>query len=109
MAYTLKQHKQKFEKVPMFVVKAKNYEAGQHWFSKDTMRFFNSKVPDEALKKGDNAFFISQEDDFDRSGKVYTIRKANLKTGEVDTIGDFGVITSKSEAEKKMLEEMEKN
>lgn len=108
MAFSLRKAKAKYEKVPMFVVKAKNYEAGQHWFSPDTMRFFNSKVPDEAIKKGDKAYFVSQEDNFDRTGKTYTLRVADLKTGDVDTIGEFGEITSKSEAEKKLLEVVEK-
>lgn len=102
MTFSVKQPKQKTEKIPMYVIKAKNYESGQHWFSNDTMRFFGSKVPQDAYKKGDTAYFISTEDNFDRTEKRYTIRKANLKTGEIDSIGEFGQFKSKSDAQKEL-------
>lgn len=105
MAYSLKI---KSEKVPMYLIKAKNYEAGHHWFSKDTMRFFNSKVPEEAYKKGDKAYFISQEkSSFDNYTPEYTIRVADLNTGEVDTVGEFGQYKSKYEAKKELKKILE--
>lgn len=74
---------------------------GGHWFSKDTMRFFSSRLPDYAYLKGDNAYFITSEKDFSGSNRFYTIREFNRNTGEIETIGDFNNMT-KTEARREL-------
>lgn len=48
------------------------------WFSKSTMDFFNSEIYWETLYKidNDNFYFISSEDNFDKTQKLFSIRKA---------------------------------
>jgi hypothetical protein len=90
--------KSKREKIPMYVIKAKNYEIGHHWFDKDTLRFFNSKIPKEAIKKGNHAYFITSETN-PSDKTAFTIRKADLKTGKIDTEGEFFKFETRSEAQ----------
>lgn len=63
-----------------------------HWFSSETMRFFNSKV-ETALYRG--RWFITSEDNFDRSQRMYSVRYAE-DNGDITTIGEFaGYLTHK--------------
>lgn len=101
MAYGVKSKKKTYEKVPMWKIEKKNMDAGQYWFSQDTKRFFKSKVPDEAIKKGNSAYFISSETD--PNGKTaFTIREADLKTGSINTVGDFHSFNTRDEAKKEL-------
>lgn len=91
----------KSKKIPMYRIRRLNEEAGQFWFSPKTLKFFKSKIPDEAVKKGDSAYFISRETN--PSGETaFTIRKANLKSGDIDTEGEFFKYKSRDEAQKEL-------
>ncbi len=69
-----------------------NKNIGHHWFDKDSMRFFASRVCWGEVYAG--CFFISSEQDKPRQPfRRYTIRKANDR-GEIDTHGDFQQYTS---------------
>ena len=63
-----------------------NAAKGLHWFDKGTMRFFNSRILDFDCISG---YFISSEKQLITDQCRYTIRKADFKTGNVTTIGEF--------------------
>lgn len=56
---------------------------GSHFFTKDTMDFWNSKV--EAGMYENNTF-VTSEDNFDRSRKLYSVRQYDWESHEVETI-----------------------
>jgi hypothetical protein len=78
-------------------VKKANKEKGQHFFSKDTLAFFGSKVYPELYTVEGRQFFITSEDNFNRTEKGYTIREA-MPDGDVETIGDFLQYSTKEQA-----------
>ena len=90
-------------KLPIHVLIREYYEIkpGGHWFSKDTMRFFKSRLPDYAYLKGNNAYFITSESDFSGSNRLYSIREFNRNTGQIETIGEFNSMT-KTEARREL-------
>lgn len=65
--------------------KRHNESIGNHWFSEDTMRFFDSRVE---TWDGNTGLFITSE--VNPSGvKAYSIRRADFETGRVSTVGVF--------------------
>jgi hypothetical protein len=68
-------------------VKARNKASGQYFFSRDTMRFFNSRVMG-GLQRG--RYFITSERYDDYRPARYTVRTFdNLETCHVRTLGEF--------------------
>jgi hypothetical protein len=59
-----------------------NKEAGQYFFSPDTMAFWGSKVETDVIE---GCYFVTSEDNYDRSEKVFKVRKA-LPDGRVNTV-----------------------
>lgn len=96
----------KITRLNMAMVKELNRKAGQHFFSKDTMRFFKSKVPEDHVGLTANRYFISSEKSpWDK--RKYSIREWKGKTKTIDTVGEFGAYSSKAQAErilKKIIE-----
>lgn len=86
-------------RIPISTVKSANKAAGLHFFDKDTIRFFNSKIqPVAYTKDGLTAYFISSEQMDYNSPRKYSIRKSDLKTGVTGTVGEFGEFSSVTEA-----------
>ncbi len=83
-------------------IKRINKEKGYHFFSKDTMRYFNSRV--SSFTKG-RYFITSEKMDSLRSGKEYpreyTIRFLR-KDGSIETVGELGEFKTLDDA-KRML------
>lgn len=80
-------------------IKELNRKAGQHWFSPDTMKFFKSKVPQDHVGLFGNKYFItSEKSPYDK--RKYSIREWKGKTKSIDTVGDFGSLNSKAQAER---------
>jgi hypothetical protein len=81
-------------------IKQANKEAGQFFFSPDTMRFFRSRVLDFVTYGDDQkVYFITSEkyvsSDYRVQGRrLYTLRAFIVATGRVDTIGEFQAYTS---------------
>ena len=68
-------------------VKELNREAGQYFFSRDTMRFFKSTIETGLLKGG---YFITGESQSSyASGRKYTARKVDFLNGSIETLGEF--------------------
>jgi hypothetical protein len=70
-------------------VKRANHDAGQHWFDRDTMRFFASRVGSRLYH---NRFFVSSEQFRSFTGadgdRAYTIREA-MPDGSIEEVGAF--------------------
>ena len=66
-----------------------------HFFDKTTMRFFKSKVINEVFPSTKEVFFVTSE--IDPSGvKAFTVRKLNLESKLIETVGEFHSISSKT-------------
>lgn len=65
---------------------ALNKSKGKHWFNKDTMRFFRSRVTNWDFISG---YFITSERREWNTPRCYTIRKADFETGDVATVSEF--------------------
>ena len=68
-------------------VKEINNENGYCFFSKDSMKFFGTKV--ESTVYPNNTFITSDFTDFERNKRGFTVRKFDPKTGSIDTVGKF--------------------
>lgn len=75
-------------------MKRLNKLAGQHWFNKGAMEFFNTKIE---AKPNKNNLFITSEHMGDNN-KRYTIRRFNANTYEVETVSEFREFKTLEEA-----------
>lgn len=73
-----------------------NRQNGGHWFDRGTMRFFASKVETPANDEG--YFVTSEKTGPDSDERRFTVRKIDLETGAVDTVGDFLAYETKQAA-----------
>lgn len=73
-------------------VKELNREAGQYFFSRDTMRFFKCTIETGLFKGG---YFITSEQP-PHGGRKYTARKVDFLNGSIKTIGEFGKCSTKA-------------
>jgi hypothetical protein len=78
-------------------VKKANKALGHHFFSKETLSFFGSNVYAGLYTVQDRQFFITSEDNFDRSQKGFTIREA-MPDGSIETVGEFLQFETKEQA-----------
>jgi hypothetical protein len=58
--------------------------AGSHFFCPETMRFFGSRISSKVIG---GRYFVTCEDDFSKSRRLYTVRKATW--GRIETVGEF--------------------
>lgn len=81
----------------MTMIEAKEIykQNGGHFFNKDTMRFWGSKTETELYK---NRCFVTSDDNFDRTKKLYTIRQFSEDYKHVETVGEFQAYETKSAA-----------
>ncbi len=75
-------------------IREANRDAGFHWFDADTLRFFGSRISEASF---DGRYFVTSEDNFDRSARLYSIREA-MSDGQVDTVGDFQEYATRAQA-----------
>ncbi len=71
---------------------------GGHWFDRETMRFFRTRLPRTAYVHTDGrAFFVTRETN--PSGTTrYTVRVASADGAEIDTAGEFHAIILREDA-----------
>ena len=69
--------------------------AGRYYFTKDTMKFWGSKV--EAGMYG-NDTFVTSENNYDGSKRLYSARHYDWENHEVNTIGEFQQFESLEDA-----------
>lgn len=60
---------------------------GRHWFDKDTMRFFRTRLPLSGWRGAGGTYFTSSEKPY-RHGRRYSVRRL-VGPGCIDTVGDF--------------------
>ena len=72
-------------------IKQANKNAGQHWFSKGTTRFFNSRVSEKVYEGKNGVFFVTSERMRYKPThpRRYTVRIFDPEHGTVDTHGEF--------------------
>lgn len=75
-------------------VKQLNEDAGQYFFEKGTMRFFNSCIETGLLKGG---YFVTSER-APHGSRKYTARKVDYLNGSIETLGDFNECSTKDGA-----------
>jgi hypothetical protein len=77
-------------------MKRLNGAAGHTWFNKREMVYFGTRIECQPNAQG---FFITSEDgDFQGSWRGYTLRRFDLTTHEVHTVGDFNQFETRAEA-----------
>jgi len=66
-----------------------------HWFDRDTLRFFSSRIARIAYcsDAGDVAFFVSSEQP-PNGTRAYSVRRCDMTTGKIDTVGQFCSMTA---------------
>ena len=64
-------------------VKQANKNAGYYFFSKDTMRFFGTRIVSALYKN--NTFITTDYTGFERNNRAYSVRVFHSETGIVDT------------------------
>lgn len=72
-----------------------NKQHSGHWFDKDAIRFFNSRVHGQTNKYG---LFISSEQYSDGTPRMYTVRLFHPATGSVYSVSDFQQFATLAEA-----------
>jgi len=88
---------EKIKSMQLNEFKILNRKNGFHFFDKETIKFFKSKI----LNWSETGYFISSE--INPEGiKGYTIRKAQFKTGNVKTISRFMEFSSIEDAKTTM-------
>ncbi len=81
-------------------IKEANREAGYHFFDRDSMRFFDSRVHGVYQGLG-GVYIITSEQNHGSTGsapRLYTVRQFNTATAEVDTVGNFQGFASLQDA-----------
>lgn len=87
--------KENYIKLDIFSVDDIKRKHTGHWFDKDSMRFFKSKVLSDVFCSDLKAYFVSSES-FDGTKRFFTVRAFNTKTKEIETIGEFNKIESRA-------------
>ena len=80
----------------MLEAKAIYKATGSHFFDKDTIEFWGSKIESELYK---NRCFITSENNFDSTARFYTVRRFSEDFKSIDTIGEFQAYKTKEEAQ----------
>lgn len=60
-----------------------------YWFSKDTMKFFQSRIGQNVYYGKDLLFFVSSERQNYDTPRLYTVRAYDPKHDRVQTVGEF--------------------
>jgi len=89
-------------------IKHLNAAKGKFFFSPDTIRFFHSRTDQTATIVNGVAYFITSEQREHDTPRKYTIRKANLETGDISTVGEFQSYETHAEARRALRESLTK-
>jgi hypothetical protein len=98
-------------------IKRANSEAGYHWFSPETLRFFDSRIGETVYgvwngsgsdRKPGGQYFITSERQGHEYPRLYSVRRYNPETHGVDTIGNFGEYRTSQGAAKRAIRERDR-
>ena len=92
-------------------VKRRAEKGSPHFFDKDTMRFFSSRISELSWKIAENIYFITSEADnstYKHSGSIraWTVRICDIN-GDINTHGKFQEHETLSQARKSIKEKLE--
>lgn len=59
-----------------------------HWFDDSTIAFFRTELPEYGYELPSGRFFITAETS-PGGARKFTVRKQDVATGEIDTVGEF--------------------
>ena len=79
----------------MTEAKAIYKSTGKHFFDSDTIKYWGSKI-ETALYK--NRCFVTSENNFDNTKRLYTLRRFNENYTTIETIGEFQQYITKEDA-----------
>lgn len=63
--------------------------ASGHFFSRDNMRFFSSRLSEEVFEGPGGIFFVTSERQDERHPRRYTVREFRPRNGSVHTTSEF--------------------
>lgn len=78
-------------------IKDANKARGFHWFERDTMKAFKSKIYGSVYCGTNGVFFVSSEQFMDNP-REYSVRQFHPATGIVETYGNLGGYRTKAQA-----------
>lgn len=85
-------------------VKCASNNSGKHFFDAGTMRFFRSRIGNEAYQAEDStvAYFVTSERFVSSSGyaedRKYSVRSFDFASGEHGTVGQFQAYSTSAQA-----------
>jgi len=87
-------------------VRRRAEKGSPHFFDKDTMRFFSSRISELMWEKGSDIYFITSEQDKGTtqhagSTRAFTVRKIDAN-GDINKIGEFQGHSTLSEARREI-------
>ena len=77
-------------------IKRASHAKGSHFFDRDSMRFFRSRVLSTIYKGQGGIFFVTSEQyaDYHRTGpRLFTVRQFHPADADISTVGDFNKLT----------------
>jgi hypothetical protein len=102
----MKQTSKSVNFIYMDYVRSQATRSGSHFFSKNTMKFFQSKVATrKAFSNDDKTFYFvtSENAGFGNSRRSYTIRAYDINTCKISTFGSFQEYDNLNEAKKAIM------
>lgn len=84
----LENHAMKPQRISMSSVRKLHREHGGHWFDRDVRAAVRSKIPACAVNTPFGNFFVSMETDPSEVTR-YTVRRQDLESGDIETIGEY--------------------
>lgn len=75
-------------------------KTGKYFFSKDTVKFWGSRIESVLI---DGEYFVTSEDNFDRTKRLYTVRKFSNNYQDIVTVGEFQAYETLEEATAALL------
>lgn len=68
-------------------------EAKGYFFSKDTMRFFKSRILQDVYQGVGGVYFVTSERFDNNTPRLFTVRKYDPETRMINTAGDFNQLS----------------
>lgn len=66
-------------------IKYRNEQAGKFFFSRDTMRFWGSRIGQTVYEGPGGVYFTTSEKTFDGKGRVFSVRQAHRGGEDITT------------------------
>ena len=81
------------------VIRHYNPGDNRHWFDKDTLRFFKSRISETAYANNSKevAYFVTSEQS-PHGTRKYTVRMYDFRTRQISNASNFGQYASRSGA-----------